>query len=63
MFQKRHYDVVANVLKANKAPIEHVMRFVEAFSADNPRFNKGKFIESCGTSNPQQQTAKAPHNA
>ena len=58
MLTRQHYKAVAKAIKdytyldrmasdtAIKKPV-FVLRLVELFTADNPRFNAGKFIEAC----------------
>ena len=62
MFQKRHYEFVAKLLK-NKQPkrefgiewgkwLDIVLQFVEDFRDDNPNFKTTRFLEACGYDEP-----------
>ena len=55
LFQRRHYEAIARVLKqrathpsyadeANK----YVLDFADAFARDNERFNEAQFLRACG---------------
>ena len=54
MFTKKHYEAVAQILKdaelkhpeAREAINEAVDSFCSLFSADNPRFDAGRFIHA-----------------
>lgn len=64
MFQRRHYEIVAEVLRASKPkPFAYddvgwperrgnwvfmITRFCERFAQDNPSFNRERFCEACG---------------
>lgn len=56
MFQKRHYEFLADVLRtsstrANSAHGEIVVEIANALARDNPRFNRTKFLEAAGVFN------------
>lgn len=52
MFTKRHYQVIAEVIKAfivnREDKIRTVDAFVKRFKKDNKNFDKEKFMKACG---------------
>jgi len=45
-FAKRHYTVIADVIKNDLGGDEHIARaFATALNADNPRFNEQFFVD------------------
>lgn len=48
MFQKRHYELIAYVIKNVSSMDDLVIALARAFAADNPNFNGETFIEACG---------------
>lgn len=58
MFAKRHYETIAAEFKLGRtlAPLGEedthdalVRQFADMFARDNPRFDRGRFIQACGT--------------
>lgn len=59
-FQKRHYEVLANLLAADtteqQVPLfadagdrkQFAHKLAEYFAWDNPRFNRARFLIACG---------------
>lgn len=55
MFERRHYQLIADVLKANRhdqwpeGPVwrEICIQLADAFASDNPRFQRDKFLNAC----------------
>jgi hypothetical protein len=59
IFTRRHYESIAATLKARhpKGPYPAdwfgiVRELADAFQADNPRFDRGRFMVACGMSDP-----------
>ena len=56
MFQRRHYNKIAELLKSSREKEKHPKRkyvnlcydFAIMFSNDNPNFQSKKFYEACG---------------
>jgi hypothetical protein len=65
MFQRRHYEVVADTIKRmdglvpdrteadalNVARATVADRFASMFATDNPRFDRARFLRACGMDN------------
>lgn len=55
LFQHRHYEAIARVLKqrathpsyADEA-VKYVYDFAETFAVDNAKFNPDRFLRACG---------------
>ena len=43
-FQKRHYEAIAEVLAYTNAHNVVVNQFISMLQADNPKFNRNRFI-------------------
>jgi hypothetical protein len=41
---KKHYEAIAKVLRENDNKYDIVHALVDAFAADNPRFDPGRFL-------------------
>jgi hypothetical protein len=59
MFNKRHYEAIAKVIKPHSAKntvdtvsddyfVGMVLSIVDMFESDNPDFDRVRFIEACG---------------
>lgn len=44
---RKHYEAIATILRQSYAPRDVVKAFADAFAADNPRFDKARFIAAC----------------
>jgi len=44
---KKHYEVIARIMKKNQLSHKVVNDFIVLFKEDNPRFDSGKFLEAC----------------
>ncbi len=57
MMSKKHYIEIAQAIKASEVPAtaetrksiaELAKRLANVFAADNPRFDRARFIKACG---------------
>ncbi len=55
MFEKRHYQAIAEVLSTrqwlvqDRGQVEEIVEdFCRMFSHDNPNFNRKEFLKACG---------------
>jgi hypothetical protein len=47
-FQRRHYEMVAATLKGLNVRMSAIVAFADMFAADNPRFDRARFLKACG---------------
>jgi hypothetical protein len=45
---KKDYERIALAIKENTEPVALVYHLMEIFEADNPRFDRTKFLTACG---------------
>ena len=45
---RKHFVMIAKILRAEAAPLELCKRMAEAFHYENPNFNEARFLEACG---------------
>lgn len=58
MFTRQHYKAIAEIVKQNEGTVNNIMVYIKRqrlcddladyFAADNPRFDREKFLEACG---------------
>lgn len=48
MFSKKHYEVIADIIKHSYTKENLINELVRYFKHDNERFNEAKFREVCG---------------
>jgi len=46
VFTRIHYNMIAEILKKNKASVEMVKEFADFFALENERFNFLQFMEA-----------------
>ena len=51
-FQRRHYEAIAATIRDTMIPLLHrefiARNFAATFAADNPRFDRARFLKACG---------------
>jgi len=47
-FSKQQHITIANILKESRNIGDVVHKLADVFAADNPKFNKEKYIKACG---------------
>lgn len=47
LFQKRHYEWLAECLREQDATAQTIVAFSDALAHDNPKFNRVKFEDAC----------------
>lgn len=68
MFTRQHYEKIAAVIAAERAKLDCDPAYVDAqdaivgaladmFAADNPRFNRGVFVNACHVGRPLEAPA------
>ena len=45
---RKHFILIANILRAESAPLTLCKRFAAAFHYENPNFDEARFLEACG---------------
>ena len=45
---RKHFVMIAKILRAEAAPVELCKRMAEAFQYENPSFDATRFLEACG---------------
>jgi len=45
---RKHFELIAKVLRAESAPYDLCKRMAEAFHYENANFNEARFLEACG---------------
>ena len=50
MLTKKHFKAIAKILNHKEADYGEVMEFVNYLQAENPRFDKERFVRACGLS-------------
>lgn len=46
MMTRKDFEAIAEVLDANRAPLETVLDMADMLGEQNPRFNRGLFIQA-----------------
>jgi len=47
MFQRRHYKVLAQIIRKSNSKAEIIQRLIEYFQRDNPLFDRERFLKAC----------------
>ncbi len=48
MLTRKHFKAIAEILNHKEADYGEVMEFVNYLQAENPRFDRARFINACG---------------
>ncbi len=58
MLSRKHYKAIAEIVKKNTTKVDKIILYVKRadmvcdladyFAADNPRFDRARFLEACG---------------
>ena len=48
MLTKKYFEAIAKILKHKEADYGEVIEFANYLQAENPRFDKERFIKACG---------------
>ncbi len=51
LFQRRHYEIIANVINDvlvdEMPPLDLITALADKFEVDNPKFDRSKFFNAC----------------
>lgn len=48
IFQRRHYEAIARAINTHDLGGFAASRFATIFAADNPKFDRSRFLKACG---------------
>lgn len=66
MASRKDYVAAAGAIKKVKSPMDRArlaLKFASIYSADNPRFDRTRFLKACGYSERKRTSTRRIHSA